>query len=210
MDKEASDLSGQKFHRYTVIKRVRHSERKVFYLCRCDCGTERIVQKGNLVNGNSRSCGCLKREESIARFTTHHATGTPEHMAWLRMRQRCINPKTPDYPNYGGRGITCDPAFDDFAVFLKEIGLRPSPIHSLNRINNERGYEPGNVEWSTKIEQMNNTRRNIKFTYGGETLPLSTWARRMGLKRSTLSQRIYVLKWDLERALTTPTQKWSS
>jgi len=208
MKKETTDLTGQRFQRYTVVMRVRHSERKIFYLCRCDCGKEVVVQKGNLVSGNSKSCGCLGVENLIASQTKHgHSTGrkiTPEQSAWIKCRQRCNNPKNKAYADYGGRGIKVHPAFDDFATFLKEVGPRPSAEHSLNRIDNEGDYAPGNVTWSTNLEQMNNTRRNVRLELNGECLTITKWAERLGCRPSTICARIYNYHWPIEKALTVP------
>ncbi len=146
------DLSGQVFTRLTVIKRVELERKKPYFLCVCECGTEKIVRSDKLRSGNTQSCGCLQKE----RATTHGLTKTTEYVSWRQMRYRCNNPNFHNYHRYGGRGITVHPDFDDFEVFLAHIGPKPSPIHSVDRINNNGNYAPDNVRWATPLEQANN------------------------------------------------------
>ena len=204
---EQSPLDGQQFSRLQVLHRVA-GDPKVSYLCQCECGTLVQVQKSNLTTGNTKSCGCYKSESSLRRFTKHgHAKGravSPEYFAWQHMRSRCENPHNNAYADYGARGITFAPEFVEFAAFFAVVGPRPSPDHSLNRIDNNGNYEPGNIEWATKVAQMNNTRRSVTYEYNGERRPLKEWAHLLGIKRSTLAQRIHGLKWSVEKAFGTP------
>jgi hypothetical protein len=103
----------------------------------------------------------------------------PEYDIWTSIIQRCTNPKNRNYSRYGGRGIGIDPSFLDFATFINKVGDRPSKFHSIERINNNRGYEPGNVVWATKAEQSRNTRQNLFLSAYGETLIQNEWARRL-------------------------------
>jgi hypothetical protein len=130
---------------------------------------------------------------------------TPEYKAWAQMKHRCTSPKNPCFGRYGGRGITFCERWGDFANFLADMGPRPSSKHSLDRIDNDRGYEPGNCEWRTRFEQMGNTRRNVYMTHNGETAHIAEWARRMGVGRHTLQCRLYS-GWSTEKTLTTPVQ----
>jgi hypothetical protein len=134
--------------------------------CRCECGNTVTVRKTHLYGGRQKSCGCLKREMVTANNTTHghSAKGkiTPEFRAWLAMRNRCDerNAKCKSY--YFDRGIrVCEEWQHDFAAFFAHIGPRPSPRYTVDRIDNDKGYEPGNVRWATPSEQRLNQRRML-------------------------------------------------
>jgi hypothetical protein len=115
---------------------------------------------------------------------------TPEYHIWLAMRSRCRNPKDKAWKNYGGRGLCVCDRWDDFAAFISDVGLRPSASHSLDRIDNERGYEVGNVRWATKREQVRNMRRNRIYTHGGKTMCMKDWAEFTGIHVSCLRARL--------------------
>lgn len=134
----------------------------------------------------------------------HGQVGTKEYRAWKAMNTRCTNPKQANYKNYGGRGITVAECWrNDFAAFLAHIGPAPSDKHSVDRIKNTIGYEPGNVRWATRREQSKNSRRVREITFRGETHHLSEWARLLG---SHVLWRIGE-GWSVERAFTQPLQK---
>jgi hypothetical protein len=120
------------------------------------------VAGGLLRNGNTKSCGCLKREVTIARNTTHGLSNTPTFDSWRSMVHRTTNPRSPQYPNYGGRGITIDPRWLNFDNFLADMGTRP-PGTSIDRRDNNGPYAAWNCKWSTPHEQMRNT-RSFKLT----------------------------------------------
>jgi hypothetical protein len=124
------------------------------------------------------------------------------HQTWTNMVARCTNPNRPDYRYYGARGITlCTRWRNSFANFLNDMGAKPVGL-SLDRIDNARGYEPGNCRWATKDEQMQNTRATRLITFNGETMGLNAWARRIGLNPTSLSNRLRK-GWSVEKALTT-------
>jgi len=160
---------GDTFGRLTVISMVKKTgKRGVWWLCLCACGNTKTVSGYSLRTSRTRSCGCLRRELASARATIHGAVSggkwTPEYRAWVSLKTRCKYAHRKDFKWYGARGITVCPEWqNDFAAFLKEIGPRPSPKHSVDRINNDTGYEPGNVRWATALEQRHNT-RTIKLT----------------------------------------------
>lgn len=127
---------------------------------------------------------------------------TPTHYAWTNMISRCINKNRPDYHCYGGRGITvCDRWRNSFSAFLEDMGERPDG-HSLDRIDNSKGYEPGNCRWATRDQQMQNTRATRLISFQNETMGLTAWARRLGLNKESLRSRL-LRGWPIEKALTT-------
>lgn len=137
---------------------------------------------------------------------THGLSRTPEYRAWQQIRLRCMDPKHAAYPSYGGRGITLAAEWvDDPAAFVAHVGARPSPKHEIDRVDNERGYEPGNLRWATRSENDRNRRSNRLIEYRGETLPVVTWCERLGLSTTVAYKRLE-LGWTVERTLETPTR----
>lgn len=175
------------------------------WLCRCDCGTERIVKENSLQTGKSSSCGCLTRERASIVNTTHgKSQDCAEYRSWQAMLQRCHNPNYSRYADYGGRGIVvCEKWRLSFEDFLADVGAKPSDRHSIDRIKNDRGYEPGNCRWSLPHEQMTNRRNTFLVAMGEEKVPLSDLARKHQIPANTLRARI-VAGWPIERALTQP------
>jgi hypothetical protein len=206
--RQARDLSGQRFGRWTVIERDLSAPYGAGchprWWCRCDCGTMRSIDGPSLSRGMTKSCRCIVSEITTARNTTHGGTGTPEYWAWTSMIQRCTNPKIRNYSSYGGRGISVCPEWMDFATFLADMGMRPSPKHSIERRDNSAGYSKANCYWATKDAQNRNTRQNHKLTYNGQTKTITEWARDVGLNHETLCARINLHGWSIEEALTTP------
>lgn len=134
----------------------------------------------------------------------HGMDRTPEHQAWVSMKQRCTNPNRREYIHYGGRGITvCDQWMHSFLTFYQHVGPRPSRSHSLDRIDVNKGYEPGNVRWATQQQQKENTRVVRMVTVQGKTQTLSAWAREMGLARGQINARL-ASGWSMEEAILTP------
>jgi hypothetical protein len=205
---EKGSLIGQHIGRWTVTERVPDPKGRwrVLYRCVCDCGTERVLFKTNLVRGSSKSCGCLHSELQRARHQHYPDRYPNEYSVWASVRNRCNNPNYSEYFRYGGAGITIDPVWNDFAQFLADVGPRPSLDHTLDRSDNERGYTPGNVRWATKVEQANNTRRNHHLTLGDRTETVANWSRITGIASGTIFRRIYK-GWSVERALTESVSK---
>jgi len=154
------DITGQRFGRLIVV-RFSHMKKESFWLCRCDCGTEKILRIGTLRAGTTTSCGCAHRDELVARNTTHgHNTRrktTSVYSRWAMMIQRCTNPRNSRWEWYGARGITVCKRWLQFENFLADMG-EPPPGTSIDRIDNNRGYEPGNCKWNTSSEQAYNRR----------------------------------------------------
>jgi len=194
--RQARDYTGEKRGRLTVIKIYSHN--KVKWLCRCDCGKETLVWASNLKR--TKSCGCLIKETASKRFKKHGLAKTPEHIAWAAMRQRCLFKGHKNYHNYGGRGILICKEWDLFENFLSDMGKRPSPDHSLERINNELGYSKENCKWATRLEQGQNTRRVKLIKFNGEVKTIREWAEFLGIKHDTLSCRLRTM--SVEKSLT--------
>jgi hypothetical protein len=154
------DLVGKRFGRWTVLEmeRDRRDGLGIMWLCRCDCGTTRHVSGRHMRRGASVSCGCLKAERQALRNRTHGMFGVPEYHSWSGMIQRCTNPGNPSYANYGGRGITVCERWRSFKDFLLDMGRRPKGT-SIDRIDNDGSYEPGNCRWATRTVQNSNKRR---------------------------------------------------
>lgn len=198
------DLTGEKFGKWEVLKRNGSLNGKPSWLCRCECGTIRVVSGSNLRMGSSRNCGCVRSEKIEERNTTHGRSETRLYKIWCGVKERTTNPKNPAYKWYGGRGVSMCTEWQDFSTFQKWADCNGyGPQLSLDRINNNGNYEPNNCRWATPIQQSNNTRKNNLLTYNGETHTVSEWARLTGIGRSTISNRINRDGWSTAKALTT-------
>jgi hypothetical protein len=158
------DITGRRFARLLVISRSPRpnpKSQKAQWICRCDCGTQLDVVGDNLRTGNTRSCGCLKKELSISRPFKHGQSHTLAYRSWHGARSRCTDPEDPAYSYYGARGITFCARWDKFENFLADMGDRPRG-RSLDRIDNDGNYEPDNCRWATRAEQRKNTRPALK------------------------------------------------
>ena len=201
------DLTGQKFERLTVIKRYGRRHSHVLWLCVCDCGNEIVVDSNSLRTGNTRSCGCIRKEHSKvigSANKTHGMFGTRLYMIWADMKRRCNNPNCEAYNHYGGRGIKLCEEWNDFSIFQQ--WAETTGYHddlTLDRIDVNGNYEPSNCKWSTWEEQENNRRNNRLLTYKDKTQTISQWAKEFNLPYFTLVARLDRLNWDIEKALTT-------
>lgn len=154
------DMVGQRIGRLKVISEAgRNKRKKVIWKCECDCGKIKTISRSSLQAGRTLSCGCQGRENRLRACTKHGWYGSPEHKSWRAMRDRCRNLKHSAYKNYGGRGITICKRWDDFRNFLKDMGVKPSNKHTIERRDNNGNYEPSNCMWDTVANQNKNKRR---------------------------------------------------
>jgi len=196
-------MTGTQTTRWTVIRESgfdKHGFRKI--LCQCKCGEKRTILKSSFVTGRSMSCGCLQKEIARSRFTKHGEHGSRTYRCWDHMIQRCENRKNTRWVDYGGRGISVCERWHDFRSFLTDMGECPSD-HSIDRINNDGNYEPGNCRWANIFQQSQNTRRNVFLELNGERKTISEWSRCSGLAEGVLRYRADK-KWPADLILSIP------
>lgn len=199
------DITGQQFGRlvvqnYIESREIQPGKKASFWLCSCSCGGTKEASTDDLTSAKVQSCGCLETENRI----THGLHHLPEYKIWASMCQRCYNPKATGYEDYGGRGITVAAEWkESFERFIKDVGQRPGPEYSLDRIDNNLGYFPGNIRWATRKQQQRNMRSNVILTHNGESYSISEWAEKYNMPRGRLTTRLSS-GWPLELALTAP------
>lgn len=182
---------GRRFGRLVIISRVRTSRtgNVVRYLCKCDCGNEKEQWMSSLKAGVD-SCGCLTKEKLKNRLTKHGMAHTRQYKAWAAMKDRCLNNKNQAFPHYGGRGIAvCDRWMESFDNFICDMGQRPAGM-TLERVDNDKGYEPGNCIWATRKSQQRNRRANVKIEYKGKIVCLSELEEITGVRAATIRARM--------------------
>ncbi len=182
------DITNKKFGRLTAIKFSQIKKRHYYWWFKCDCGKVVEKEKGGIIAGHIKSCGCLNSELSAQRKFTHGKSKTPVYKIWSYMIKRCNNHKYQYYYDYGGRGIKVCDRWLKFENFYEDMGERPEG-KSLDRIDNDGDYCKENCRWATRLEQNNNKRNNIILTLNGESHTLSDWGRILGIKHSTLNSR---------------------
>jgi len=187
--------SGMRFGRVVLVGKV--SAR--YWTCLCDCGATVQKEIGNLPRTNTCSHNCVFNP-----LRKHGGVGTKEYRTWKNIKTRCINPKYVQAKDYSERGVTMHPEWvSSYEAFLQHVGNAPSDAHTIDRLDNEKGYEPGNVAWVTMSENCNNKRNNVRITYKGETKTATQWARELGIKPSIILDRVR-RGWTAEDTLNTP------
>lgn len=208
LSKQAKDITGQTFGRLTALGPIAQDAKKRFiWHFRCACGNTYTGIVTFVVRGNTQSCGCLFREIMIKRNKTHGMSHDPLYRIWADMIKRCRNPRSTHYKDYGGRGIAVHiewqhdfMAFYDYVSALSHCG---DEGYTLDRINNNGNYEPGNVQWATTSQQTRNQRRNRLYTYKGKSQCLAAWAEEYQIEYGRLKGRLK-LGWTMEDALHNP------
>jgi len=202
--KTPTPLVGTVFGRLTVVSEfhVRGNDR--YATCRCSCGAEKEVSKGNLISGRNNSCGCLRKELSKERRTTHGMSQTPVYSSWTHMLSRCQNPANEHYHYYGGRGIKVCKEWQTIEGFYKDMGDPPFVGATLERLDTNLGYCKSNCVWADMESQADNTRRSIRFEYRGKLMSLKEMAELSGVSVKTLYCRLHDYKWSVARAVESP------
>lgn len=201
------DITGQKFNQLTVVRfigRKYPGNSNLYWECDCDCGNRVEVNRNNLMTGAVKRCKDCGRLNTTKAHTKHSKSYTKEHHTWRHILDRCHNSSNQSYRLYGERGITvCDEWRNSFEAFYSHVGDAPSPKHSLDRIDNNKGYQPGNVRWATAKQQSRNNRRNRVLTMNGKSMCLAEWSEVTGIGATVISRRLSI-GWDVEKTLTTP------
>ena len=208
---------GGKVGRLLLLKEVRMPHGKgtdAGYLCKCDCGNEKKVLRSNLLSGAVVSCGCFHKEAASKSSKKHGKSGDRVYSAWADMKSRCYDKNHISYERYGGRGITvCDKWKNSFEAFYEDMGDPPADDYSIDRIDNNGNYEPGNCRWATPKQQSRNRRSCVMVEYNGEKMCITDLAEKLGMSAQLLRSRIK-RGWDLDSAINTPpdtrnNKKWS-
>lgn len=185
------NLSGLTFGRLTVSDRQGSNSKGTIWNCLCVCGSARVVSRKHLVSGGTKSCGCLAIENTVKRSTTHGKSRgkSRAYSAWQAMKRRCLYKKEIGWHNYGGRGISVCPEWvASFEAFYEHMGESPDGL-SLDRIDVNGNYEPGNCRWATDREQMNNIRPNVVLEIEGKRFTMKQAAEQLGTPYQRVKQR---------------------
>lgn len=199
------DITGQRFGRLVVVRRVRTISGRWVWESVCDCGRINLSEGHDLSAGKTTSCGCRRSEASTARRTTHGMRSSRTYRIWGAMKTRATNPNIVGAQNYVLRGIGICDRWLTFSNFLEDMGEAPENL-SIDRIDNDKGYSPSNCRWASMKIQANNSRWNTKLTLDGVTMNLNQWADKTGISRQAIYRRI-ARGWEVRQALTTPVQK---
>lgn len=195
------DRTNERYGRLLVTGRAVEPDT---FLCTCDCGQAVSAKAHALSSGDKISCGCAKSGPTCeSGMRTHGRTGDATYRCWQSVVRRCTNPAATGYETYGGRGIRVCDQWRTFEGFLADMGDRPTPDYSVERIDTNGHYEPGNCKWATRREQANNTTRNRYIEFRGERMTVTEWAGRLGIPEKTLTNRLN-RGWTVDRAFAEP------
>lgn len=193
--------SGDRFTRLVALRYTRTIRTNRYWLFACDCGREKEIRLAHVTSGKTRSCRCLGIETARLLATNHGLSATRAFGSWGNAKKRCESPGDKAYANYGARGIRmCLRWSNDFAAFFADMGERPVGL-TLERIDNDKGYEPGNCRWATRSDQNLNRRSAVIVRFRGEDVALQALARRFGVDLEQLRKLIQVRKLSPEQAI---------
>lgn len=188
------NLSGQVFSRLKVIREAERVNGRRQWVCFCDCGNLVIIGHRPLKSGATTSCGCFRKEASAKQMTVHGCAGrgrkSRTYKVWSGMLARCQIKSATGYKNYGGRGISVCERWQSFEKFAADMGDPPSATHTVERIDNNGNYEPGNCRWATRLEQGANKRNNRIVEHGCLSMTVAEWSRHLGISKSTLIEAL--------------------
>lgn len=186
------DISGRRYGKWTVLglSPLRDNGGGRLWLCRCVCGAEGAIRGTDLNRGTSKGCGCAKGPTKITHGHTRGGKTSSEYYSWSHMIQRCTNPSNKSYTNYGGRGIDVCGEWLDYNRFFADMGAKPSPKHTIERVDNDLGYSKDNCIWATNEVQVNNRRNTIFVELNGTRLLLTEACLKVGIPYSTVYGRM--------------------
>lgn len=207
MPRKFENLAGKRFGRLTIISpstnAILTTRPRAYWNCLCDCGKEKIVCADGMKSGRTQSCGCYRREQSSKAATKHGLKHTHIYEVWLGIKKRCLNKNRPDYRYYGARGIKMhEPWARDVALFAKETSEGYAPTLTIDRIDVDGDYAPGNIRWIDHTHQMRNRRNNVVITHGGKTMCAAEWDRKLGLSRGCITRMMHRRKITCDAALS--------
>lgn len=191
------DLLGKKYGKLTVIYLTTSARGRRAWGCHCSCGNRIVVETGRLNSGRVNSCGCRQLESA----TKHGLYKTPEYKVWANMKYRCDTETAHNWKDYGGRGITYDPRWKKFEAFLDDMGYKPTPEHTIERVDVNGNYTKDNCIWALNDIQQLNRRDTVKHEYNGQLLTAGQIAKLTGIKESTLKSRIRDMNITAEEAV---------
>ncbi len=199
-----------------IVTGIRRVDGRVVADCQCDCGSLKMIRVSHLRSGGVQSCGCLKRETARRNGMANRKHGqsvpgerTATYRSWETMKARCLNPHDPSYKDYGARGITvCQEWRESFEAFFIDMGDRPRGM-TIDRIDVNDGYCPGNCRWSSPSRQGRNKRNNRLVEFRGETVPLVVVAEQTGVPYQRLHERIVRRGWSVEDAINKPSRAYN-
>lgn len=204
-----TDIKGKRFGRLVALEYIGHS----MWRCKCDCGTVKDIAFNSLNKGYTVSCGCYHKEvcsNKLAHNRTHNMAESPEFNIWSMMKNRCTNPNCNRHQFYRDKGVkVCERwlGSEGFLHFIEDMGSRPGPNYSIDRIDNDGDYCKENCRWATKKEQSNNQSRNLLLEYKGKITTLALWCDELGLDYKRTWKRLQ-LGWSVSRAFEQPVRPW--
>lgn len=205
---DANSIVGNTYNKWTVLSTeriIKSNRERIYCLCKCECGNAKSVLYENLVGMKTFSCGCHLKNIVSELHKKHGFSNknNPEYNSWTGMRGRCNNPTNPKYGNYGARGIVVCERWNDFALFLLDMGKKPKGKYTIDRIDVNGNYEPSNCRWATDYTQFRNRTDNHWVELKGEKMIMSDWCKKYNISTGAVYVRLKC-GWDFERAITSP------